>query len=550
MHTSHTPGREKSVAPKADDYTDLQLRVFSRQAGQTGYRVEAALDDGSRFEGQLSLDNTALAGLAYDASAYGQALFAALIAGEVRTAYDRAMAQAELRTEGRLRVRLWLDASDLQALPWERLYHPFRGQRLPLTTSTLTPFSRYTSLEAAEFAPVTARPLRLLLVLANPVDLPAGLKPVPVEDEVESVREALSVLRCDDQIQVTLLPGRSGLKPAVHTALKAEGWQIVDGPVSLEQLARQLPGQHILHLVGHGYTQPDSDRGPAQTALYLEKDEGTLQIVKAADLVARLAAIGQLPHLVFLMACESAAPQTPTAHPFIGLGPQLVQAGVPAVVAMQAQVPIAMSRPFTSEFYRRLVEHGEVDKAMSQARLAVFRPDRVDWAVPVLFMRLRDGRLFAKTTEKPKEADVPKRPVKQSGGVNISGASHVTIGGDVVGGDKITTTTNYGVSAGALADLFKQFQSIKQQIDQASVDADIKEDLQTNVKRIEDEVKKGDQADPGKVERWLIKIGAMSDDIFQVTAATLLNPVYGVAKTLQLIVQKAKEEQAKLNPKK
>ncbi len=47
-----------------------------------------------------------------------------------------------------------------------------------------------------------------------------------------------------------------------------------------------------------------------------------------------------------------------------------------------------------------------------------------------------------------------------------------------------------------------------------------------------------------------MNIGAMSDDIFQVTVATLANPVLGVVKTLQLIAQKAKEEKAKLDAKK
>ena len=143
-----------------------------------------------------------------------------------------------------------------------------------------------------------------------------------------------------------------------------------------------------------------------------------------------------------------------------------------------------------------------------------------------------------------------KKPGRASGGVNISTSrGNVSIGGDVVGDDKITTTS-YGIEPKALAELLRQFQMIRQQIDKSSAEPDQKEDLQTNVKRIEDEVKKGTEADPSKVERSLIQIGAMSDDIFQVIAATLTNPVYGVFKSLQLIAQKAKEEKAKLDAKK
>ena len=56
---------------------------------------------------------------------------------------------------------------------------------------------------------------------------------------------------------------------------------------------------------------------------------------------------------------------------------------------------------------------------------------------------------------------------------------------------------------------------------------------------------KGEAANPDKVERLLLTLGGMADDIFQVTAATLTNPVLGLAKTIQLIAQKAKEEKKK-----
>lgn len=129
----------------------------------------------------------------------------------------------------------------------------------------------------------------------------------------------------------------------------------------------------------------------------------------------------------------------------------------------------------------------------------------------------------------------------QSGGVNISGGS-VTVGGDIVGRDKITTT-NYGVSARELAELVKQFAQIKQKIDARAEDPDVdKAEVRDIVERIEQEVKKGEAAHPAKVERWLRFLAEMADDIFQVTVVALTNPVAGVAKAIQLIAQKAKEE--------
>ena len=120
---------------------------------------------------------------------------------------------------------------------------------------------------------------------------------------------------------------------------------------------------------------------------------------------------------------------------------------------------------------------------------------------------------------------------KQNGGVSIK-ADKVSIGGDVVGGNKVVT--QYGM----LDDEFKKIKAlIEKRPDDAAVD---KVELKDLLARIEAEVKKGEQANPSKLERWLKFLAGMSDDIFQVTAAALTNPVAGVAKTIQLIAKKAK----------
>ncbi|MBF8284715.1 MAG: hypothetical protein HW378_3630 [Anaerolineales bacterium] len=699
-----------------DNYTDLRIRV--RAWEEAYYPVEAELDDGSRFEGgELRLDQQALLASELDPKAYGQLLFNALFAGDIRRAYDKATARADALTEGRLRVQLWVDteATELHAIPWERLYHLSRGHAVPLTTSTQTPFSRYTSLETPEPPPVTERPIKMLAAISNPLNLPGGLAPANSEVEIENLRRGLGDLRKTNTVQVTILPGRSGLSPELRSQLEAEGYQIAEGNTTLDNLLRYMPGMHVFHFVGHGAFRRQTEHGPGQAVLYLEKDDGAWQVAKDDDIVARLAALGDLPHLVFLVACESAVRDAKAEHPFIGLGPKLVQAGFPAVVAMQAQVPVETARILTGEFYRRLVEHGEVDQALSQARLLMFKPDRTDWAIPVLFMRLRRGKLFAPHSAIPEvekrsfeaampqtitvgqeteirvmiaspgslglrahlpdntkvgdliaQTDVEKNEVpveflrdpstneplpidlfvhitassfsieqptkklqvppgqdsgiatfflmpqtnqklaririelfqderledligsisltrevkdwkneivekvfllvtfpvnlafnvgqqakerkmsddksNQSGGVNISGRN-VTVGGDVVGRDKITTTTTYGpgVSPDKLVELLKEFASIKRQIGTLDLEDDDKDDLKTNVQRIEDEVKKGDHADTSKVEKAMKKIAGMSDDILKVVVASLTNPVAGVAEAIRLIAQKAKE---------
>jgi WD40 repeat protein len=396
----------------ADAYTDLLIRIFPTAERGDFYPVEAELNDGSRFTGgQLKLDPQSLLSLELDASAYGLALFNALFpaGGDLRRAYDKVTGQAEATTNGRLRVRLWVDnnAVELHAMAWERLYHWRNGQAAPLGASALTPFSRYTSLETREPPPIAEVPIRMLVAVSNPLNLPGGLAPANIEVEVENLRRALSDLRRAGKIEITLLPGRTGLTSGLRTRLESEGYHIVEGPTNLFNIAPHLPKSHIFHFIGHGLFRRGSEKSEGQAALLLEKADGNWQAVKDEDIVAMFAALGTLPHLTFLVACESAARDANATSPFVGLGPKLVQAGVPAVVAMQKQVPVEMARTLAGEFYARLAEHGEVDRALNQARLQVFDAKQTDWAVPVLFMRMRQGRLFGAEDE---EAPAPGEP--------------------------------------------------------------------------------------------------------------------------------------------
>lgn len=130
-----------------------------------------------------------------------------------------------------------------------------------------------------------------------------------------------------------------------------------------------------------------------------------------------------------------------------------------------------------------------------------------------------------------------RRTGSQSGGVNIQG-SHVQIGGDVTGRDKIT----HGISGAEAVALAQEFNRIRQSIDRRPDDPNVdKGELEELVGKIEEEVKKGEQANPTKVERWLGYLANMADDIFQLTAALLSSPAAGVVKAIQLIAKKARE---------
>ncbi|MBN1487830.1 MAG: CHAT domain-containing protein, partial [Anaerolineae bacterium] len=163
----------------------------------------------------------------------------------------------------------------------------------------------------------------------------------------------------------------------------------LEPPVTLERLEEALrEDYHILHYLGHGVFNPR--RG--QAALYLQDEAGHTQVVLDESLVYTVARQDTRPQLIFLAACQSAARLT--ADAFLGLAPKFIEVGVPAVVAMQDYVSLESARKLTGTFYHRLVRHGQVDKAINEARSTLVSAGRPDAAVPVLLTRLRSGSVW------------------------------------------------------------------------------------------------------------------------------------------------------------
>ncbi|MCP4356617.1 MAG: CHAT domain-containing protein, partial [Chloroflexi bacterium] len=164
----------------------------------------------------------------------------------------------------------------------------------------------------------------------------------------------------------------------------------------LSTIASELKkGYHILHIVAHGTF------GKSKGAvLYLANAFGEVALV-GADRVEKMLRqqSDHLPHLIFLCSCQTAT-RSP-ADAFRGFAPKLLEAGVPAVVAMQDLVPVKTAGRFARTFYRQLLEHGLVDLAGNEARAAVLTADLPGSAIPVLFSRLPDNQLFATKARLP-----------------------------------------------------------------------------------------------------------------------------------------------------
>jgi Arc/MetJ family transcription regulator len=193
------------------------------------------------------------------------------------------------------------------------------------------------------------------VVVANPASGEKyGLAPVDVAGELARATEALA------GIQMTVLaPG---------------------GGVSLGDLAAKLREDFdILYMVCHGRLVEH------EPWLFLEDG----QPVAGIELVQAIRELDQRPRMVVLASCQSAGKG---GAGMAALGPRLAEAGVPAVIAMQGNIFMATAAAFMKRFFKELLADGQIDRAMAVARGEVRKAD--DAWMPVLFLRLRDGRIW------------------------------------------------------------------------------------------------------------------------------------------------------------
>ena len=271
-----------------------------------------------------------------------------------------------------LRVRLFIGptAADLHDLRWETLQNPDTHESL-LTDERIL-FSRY--LSSLDWRPVVVRPkaqIKAVVMIANPTGLERWrdgdrqLAPIDVQAELTRAMTALG------RVKISAL---------------ASG-----GSATLANLVSNLrSGKDILYLVSHGFMA----KGEPQ--LLLEDVSGAVARVSGRTLVDRIREMRHPPSLVVLASCQSAGGgdglRSEDRGALASLGPQLAEAGVPAVIAMQGNVSMATVASFMPEFFKELHQDGQIDRAMAVARSTV--QDRPDWWAPVLFMRLKSGRIW------------------------------------------------------------------------------------------------------------------------------------------------------------
>lgn len=252
-----------------------------------------------------------------------------------------------LRNQGTLRIRIKADGP-LAALPWEFAYVEggFLGHQSDLCLVREAE-PKIPDVPAEEEGPAR----RVLLAWSNP-----GSDQYPhlpeVDAETKSVSKALSAPEC--------------------RSLKVEPLSYA----TLSTLVRTLQRQpiDILNFIGHG------DHTPSGGVIVLEGSRpGEHDEVYAPDILPALRAARV--RLVVLSSCFTAAPHR-------GMAVNLVEGGIPAVVAMQFPWDDQTARLFSRAFYGSLAEGNSIEDALFQGRSAI-RGCGAHWAVPVLTVSSR-----------------------------------------------------------------------------------------------------------------------------------------------------------------
>jgi hypothetical protein len=362
------------------DYEDLVIQLGTGAGGYTvqvsrapagetdpeplDLAVEAAEIEGlarifanaTRDLGQLSAAEVAAPALI----ALGDRLFRSLLPGEVRRCYDRCLGRLEARPDCGLRIRIQMGLGvpamlPLHAVPWEFLYDARTRHFLALDSQTS--IVRHLDLAMPGDRPPVRRPLSILVV--------ACLDPaLDLERERQAIEQAWSGQR------------------KVHFHLLADP--------TLQEVRDELVARdyHVLHFMGHGGFDPAAGEG----SLAFRDGGGQRAWVSGQQIADQVRDRSSL-RLVVLNACWTA--RTSSSGPYAGVATALLNAGVPAVLAMQFPITDAAALAFSKTFYRRLARGDTLDAAVANGRLAIHGDEhhRPEWGTPVLFERLTGGRI-------------------------------------------------------------------------------------------------------------------------------------------------------------
>jgi WD40 repeat protein len=292
---------------------------------------------------------------------FGQELFSALIIGEVRSRYDASRGIAIAQRKG-LRIKLRIQAPELNIVPWEFLYDP--GEHQYISLSSKTPIVRYLNLPHPPPPMTVSPPLRILGMAVSP----GGTAALEVEQEKKRMSEAILPLQESGMVELVWIAGQT--------------WRDL-------QSKMQRGPWHVFHFIGHGGFDLEKKEG----GIVLAGADGAAFVLYASRLGLFLGDHPSL-RLVLLNSCEGAAGSSQDI--LSSTAAILMARGIPAVLAMQYEISDVAAIEFSQAFYGAIANGLAVDTAVTEGRKAiqVVGGNTVEWGTPVLCMRSPDGIIF------------------------------------------------------------------------------------------------------------------------------------------------------------
>jgi tetratricopeptide (TPR) repeat protein len=271
------------------------------------------------------------------------------------------------------RIKLRISSPDLAALPWEYLYEE---DEVIGYVSLRLPFVRYLETAGAAGAMGVRGPLRILGMISAP-DTEEWPR-LEVARERERINKGIDKLQREGRVVFEWVSGGTG-KDLMDKLLE-DDW-------------------HIFHFIGHGGVEPQSQSGTGgssfdQSGFIVMVDEDGKPAKKfASDLAIMLGSARNSLRLIVLNCCESAKVNVGAkfGNPAIGL---MLGGWLPAVVGMQFPISDGAAIGMSEGFYKALANNLPVDDAITTARKFIQVQSRVEFGIPVLYMRSADGKIF------------------------------------------------------------------------------------------------------------------------------------------------------------
>lgn len=318
-----------------------------------------------------------------DLCAWGHDLYRSVFHGKLAESFEKSRREALARTDGAgLRLRLRFDFKDpasgyLAALPWELLRD---GEFLSKSLSVVRDVAGSTPRKTLALD----GPPRILVVGAAIPGTPAEAAVKRETDRIVKVWRSLAEA------------GQAELR----------GLKVVSLDNLRETLRRRTEPVHILHFVGHGAYNAETENG----SVVLVHPDGGENKINAETLADHLKSVPEL-RLVVLNSCQTARHAGRARAPFnFGVAAAILErTSVQAVVAQQYTISFDAALRFSEIFYGCLAAGDEIDTAMTETRLRL-ESQSEEWSTPVLFLAAKDGKLFNFPPGRAPHSEILPRP--------------------------------------------------------------------------------------------------------------------------------------------